>query len=65
MDFNIENLAPETDVINFIIGNNDDSMITITIDRDESGDVNVLFVDNSTGFERRMVLGKPGYTEKL
>lgn len=65
MDFEIDNLAPDSDVIHMTFGEHPDSMITVTIDRDENGVVTVLVVDNMDGSERRMVLGQSGYTEKV
>lgn len=64
-DFNIENLAPDSDVIHMVFGSCADSCVSVTIDRDENGVVNVLVVDNLDGSERRLILGQPGYTEKL
>jgi hypothetical protein len=60
MDFEIKNLAPDADVVYMVFGDHADSQITVTIDRDETGQVNVLVIDHMDGSERRMVLGQPG-----
>lgn len=65
MDYEIKNLAPNSDVIHMVFGSHADSCMTVTIDRDEHGVVTVLVVDNLDGSERRLILGQPGYTEKL
>jgi hypothetical protein len=65
MDFEINNLAPDSDVVHMVFGDHPDSQITVTIDRDELGKVNILVIDNLDGSERRMVLGQPGFTDKL
>jgi len=65
MDFYIDNLAPDSDVIHMTFGEHPDGQITVTVDRDEAGIVSVLIVDNMDGSERRMILGQEGYTEKL
>lgn len=65
VDYTIENLAPDSDVIHMTFGANADSCMSVTIDRDENGVVTVLVVDNMDGSERRMVLGQSGYTEKV
>ena len=65
MDYEISNLSPDADVVHMTFGVNADSQITVTIDRDENGQVNILVVDNMDGSERRMVLGQPGFTDKL
>jgi len=65
MDYTVENLAPDADVIHMTFGDNPDSHMTVTVDRDENGTVFVLVVDNSDGTERRMVLGQEGFTDKL
>lgn len=56
MDYVVNNCAPESDVISISVGGNDDSRISITISREESGEVHVTFVDKD--YCRNMVLGK-------
>ena len=65
MDFEIDNLAPDADVVHMMFGSNPDSSVSVTVDRDEDGVVTILVVDNLDGSERRIVLGKPGYTDKI
>lgn len=65
MDIKIENLAPDADVIHVVIGDNVDSQISVTIDRDMNNNVHVWIVDNASGSEHRMILGQEGFTEKL
>lgn len=65
MDFEIDNLAPDADVVHMMFGSNADSSISVTVDRDEDGVVTILVVDNLDGSERRIVLGTPGYTDKI
>lgn len=65
MDFTIENLAPDTDVVHMTFGEHPDSLVTVTVSRDEDGQVYIYLVDNLGGDERRIVLGQPGYTDKI
>ena len=65
MDFTIENLAPDTDVVHMTFGEHPDSLVTVTVSRDENGQVYIYLVDNLDGGERRIVLGQPGYTDKI
>jgi len=58
MDYKINNLAPDSDVVHMTFGNHPDSCVTVTIDRDETGQVNILLVDNLDGSEQRLVLGQ-------
>ena len=57
----IKNLAPDTDVI--ILESEDG--YDITISRDEDGEVHVVIEDHLDGEEAKMILGVPGYTNKL
>jgi hypothetical protein len=65
MDYSIQNLSPDSDTINVLVGSNTDSQIIVSIDRDSNGDVFVVVTDNSDGSETRMMLGSSGYTQKL
>jgi hypothetical protein len=65
MDYTINNLAPDADVIHLSFGDHPDSMITVTISREEDGSVSVLMVDNLDGSETRMFLGQEGLTQKV
>lgn len=58
MDYTIENCAPDCDVIHITVGDNADSQISITISREENGEVHVMFVDNMDNHRRNMVLGR-------
>jgi hypothetical protein len=60
VDYKVNNFAPDMDVIQMEFGKHIDSCITVTVDRDENGQVNVLVVDNFDGSEHRMILGQPG-----
>lgn len=65
MDYSIQNLSPDADTINVLVGSNTDSQIIVSVDRDSNGDVFVFVTDNSDGSETRMMLGSSGYTQKL
>lgn len=65
VDYTINNLAPDSDVIQMTFGSHADSCMAVTIERDEHGVVTVLVVDNMDGSEQRMVLGQEGFTQKL
>ena len=65
MDFEIHNIAPEADIVHIVFGKNPDSSVAVSVEREESGEVTILVVDNFDGSERRIVLGQPGYTDKL
>jgi hypothetical protein len=60
-DIRVENCAPETDTI-YIQAT--DNWWSISICRDEHGEVHVSVVDNDAG-QIDLVLGKPGFTHKL
>ena len=61
MDYHIQNLSPDTDTINVMVGSNTDSQIIVSVDRDSNGDVSVVVTDNSDGSETRMILGSSGF----
>lgn len=65
MDYHIQNLSPDADTINVMVGSNTDSQIIVSVDRDSNGDVSVVVTDNSDGSETRMILGSSGSTQKL
>jgi hypothetical protein len=65
MDYSIQNLSPDSDTINVLVGSNTDSQIIVSVDRDSNGDVFVVVTDNGDGSETRMMLGSSGYTQKL
>jgi hypothetical protein len=62
MDIIVDNLAPDTDVILIMIG---DNQVAMSISREEDGQVSVIITDNEEGSEMRLVLGQEGYTQKL
>lgn len=55
MQVEIKNFAPDMDVINVIVGPNND--VHICVERDENGEVSVAVVNNSTGDDHRLILG--------
>jgi hypothetical protein len=65
MNFTIENLAPDTDVVHMTFGEHPDSLVTVTVSREANGEVCIHLVDNLDGGERRIVLGQAGYTDKI
>lgn len=65
MDYSIQNLSPDSDTINVLVGSNIDSQIIVSVDRDSNGDVFVVVTDNCDGSQTRMILGSSAYTQKL
>ena len=63
MDFTIQNIAPDSDVVHMVFGDNSDSCVTVTVDRDEQGIVTIRVVDNMDNSTRKIILGKPGFSE--
>ena len=49
MDYSIQNLSPDSDTINVLVGSNTDSQIIVSVDRDSNGDVFVVVTDNGDG----------------
>ena len=49
LDYKVNNFAPDMDVIQMEFGKHIDSCITVTVDRDENGQVNVIVVDKPVG----------------
>ena len=62
MDFTIENMAPNSDIVHMTFGEHPDSLVTVTVSRDENGKVYINIVDNLDGGQREIVLGEPGYS---
>jgi hypothetical protein len=69
MTINADNQAPDSDTIVVTVARYDieeDEVVTegsITIERDEIGNVYITIVDGDS--ETRMILGQEGYTQKL
>lgn len=65
MDYEIKNLAPDADVVHMTFGSHADSCMTVTVERDQDGQVHIVVIDNMDGCERRMILGQEGFTDKM
>jgi hypothetical protein len=63
MNFSIHNLSPDSDVVHIVLGDNPGSIVSISISRDESGEVEILLTDNMDNSTRKLILGKPGFSE--
>jgi len=63
MNVEINNLAPDTDVVSIRAYDNENEYICVNVERDKDGNVFVT-VELDDGTEQRMILGQEGYTIK-
>lgn len=59
IDALVKNLAPDADCLTITIGD-----WTVSVERDESGTVNVVLYDHDEGSETVYTLGEPGETQR-